>query len=151
MQNRLFVRVEDFRNGGGVSTLIEMITNPQRLQKAVAVKLLVIIVGHMGEHRLILRQEHRYAVSPEIRAGHGNDMRRRMAQYIPQHLTELITRIRRHMMKLINGHQHIIERSRFQFLKSKAQRRMRTDQNPVVTLQKGLELANLALFTAGGA
>ena len=59
-----------------IRAMIEVIAQHEVLQIAIAVELLIIVIGDGIEAVLVLHPEHRNAVASEVAARHGYDVSR---------------------------------------------------------------------------
>ena len=75
----------------------------------VAIQLLIVVVGHLGEFRLILRGQYRHTIPSEVGASHRNDMCAGVAHDRPQHFPQPVLPIGRDVVELINRQQGIVE------------------------------------------
>src|SRR5690554_2727920 len=74
VDDSLLVWVQHLTDRIQVAPLVEVIANAQGFQRAVAVELLVVGVGHLVEARLIVWKQDRIGVATEVATGHGNDV-----------------------------------------------------------------------------
>ena len=116
-----------------------MITKNKILQIPVSVKLLIVIVCNRIELSLILSPEHRYAVTTEVAACHGNYMSRRVAYYPSHYISKSGICISTRMMELINGKKTIVEFAVIEVLHSITQRGMSTHKYPGSTVSEELD------------
>ena len=110
----------------------------------IAIELLVIGVGDGIELRFVIGHQHSFGIAPEIGAGHRDDMNPVPCDELGEVLAELVIRVRRDMMKLVDGNQPVIECLDTELVDSKAEGRMSTDKNLVIAFEEcanGFDLA----------
>ena len=74
MHDRFNGWIEHFHDRIQISARVEKIADVERFQILIAIKLLIIGVGHGLEFGLVLRRENRLGIAPKIGAGHRDDM-----------------------------------------------------------------------------
>ena len=136
MKNGLLSRVEHLEDVVGVGARIEVVADVELLEVLVTVELLVIGVGNRIKARLILRGQHRFGVSPEVRAGHGHDMTLIAGNEATQVSSQLIVGVSRNVMKLIHGDQAVIKSCYTKLINRKTERGMGAHQHFVAAFKK---------------
>jgi hypothetical protein len=111
-----------------VGTRVEKIADVEPLQIFVAVELLVVGVGDGIELRFILRHQHRLGITAEVRTGHGDDMHAVAGDELAEMNPQLVVRISRNMMELVDGNQPVIERFDAKLIDGEAEGGMGTNQ-----------------------
>ena len=109
MDDRLLVRVEDLQNIVGISAAIVEISDIKCFEIFVTVELFVIGVSDSIELRLVMRHEHRFGITPEIRTCHGDDVDLVAGDELAEMLSEPVIRICGNVMEFIDGDQPVVE------------------------------------------
>ena len=114
------------------------------LEVLVAVELLVVGVGDSIELRLILRREHGLGVATEVGACHGDDVRLAPREELPEVQAELVIRVGRNVVELIDRNQSVVERLHAVGIDREAECRMGADQHLVVAFEECAQRLDLA-------
>ena len=114
------------------------------LEVLVAVELLVVGIGDGIELRLILRCEHGLGVATEVGAGHCNDVCLAPREELPQVQAELVVRVGRNVVELIDRDQSVVERLHAVGIDREAEGRMGADQHLVVAFEECAKRLDLA-------
>ena len=139
----LLRRVQHLVDVVQVVATIEVIAQHQVFQILVAIQLLIVVVSHGIEPRLILLPQHGDAVTSEVRARHGDNMARRVVHHPSDHIAQIRRCIGTCVVKLVNRQQHIVKAVIREFLHAVAQRGMGTHQHLRCILSKELQEASL--------
>lgn len=127
-----------------------MVANAEGFQVAVPVKLVVVVEGDGRELRLGFWGEHGHPVPAEVGASHGHNVRGGVLQQVVNEGAQVgFFKVSAHVVKLVDGHQHVVEVGGGELLVGKTQRGVRAHQHRVrAVFQKAGECLNLAGFRA---
>ena len=145
----LLRRVQHIENIVRIRPGIKVITDIQGLQILITVELFVISVGHALEAGLILRQQHRLGIAPEIGTGHGHHMGLVARDQLAQMRAQFVVRIGADMVKLVDGDQPLIKSLDPIAVHGKAKGRMGADQYRVGAVQERTHRIHLAAILTG--
>ena len=129
-------RIENLRQGVHIGSGVEEVADVERLQVLVAVELLVVGVRHGFEASFICWIENRLRITPEIGAGHSDNVRAVSLDEGSKLLTQLVVWMRTHVVKFVNGYESIVERFDTKFFDGEPKCRMGCDENLVLTRKK---------------
>ena len=128
----------------GVGAAVEVVAEVERLEVLIAVELLVVGVGDGIEFCLVLGQQHRIGVAPEVGAGHGDDV-----GFVPlDKLLELraqhVILIGADVVEFINGNQAVVEGLDAEALYGKTESGVGAYEHLIIAFQERLYRVHLA-------
>ena len=148
VQDGLFRRVQHLQDVVGITAGIKEITNVQPLQPLIAVELFVIGIGHGIELALVIGRQHGLGVTPEIAAGHGDNMHPVTRDHRAQMRAQLVVGVGRDVVEFVHRDQPIIERLDTILFDGEPEGGVGADQNLVGAGKKRAKSADRAAVTA---
>ena len=130
-----------------------MVADAEGFQVAVPVELVVIVEGDGRKLHLGFWGEHGHPVPAEVGACHGHNVRGGVLQQVVNEGAQVgFFQVCAHVVKLVDGHQHVVEVGGGELLVGKTQRGVRAHQHRAGTIfQEAGECLNLAGVRAGRA
>ena len=109
MDDGFLAGIKHIRQSIDITPLIKVVTDAKGFQVLIAIKLLVVGVSDLGKFGLILCEQDWNCITAEIRPRHRDNMGARLIHQIIDQAPQAVITICGHMVKLIDGHNTVIE------------------------------------------
>ena len=121
-----------------VTAVVEVVAQHEVLEIAVAVELLVVVVGDGMEARLVFGSQYGDAVATEVAAGHCHDVSRGVVHHAAHDVAQSAVCVGTGMVELVYCQEAVVELLVAYFLHAVAQGGMGADQNLCLVLLEEL-------------